>query len=132
MAKYILFVCNENSARSQMAEAFFNHYNKNQEYAGISAGLKKTDAIRPYALEVMTEKGIDMSAQKPKMLTFEMIDAAYRIYTMGCIKTCPAAPPEKTFDWKLEDPAGKPVEAFRMVRDEIEARVKSLISELVG
>jgi len=132
MVKTVLFVCNENSARSQMAESFFNHYNTNPEYVGLSAGLKKTDAIKPYALEVMKEKGIDMSAQKPKMLTFEMIDNAYQIYTMGCIKSCPAAPPEKTFDWKLEDPAGKPVEAYRTIRDEIEARVKGLVSDLGG
>ena len=132
MRRYILFVCNENSARSQMAEAFFNHYNTNPEYVGLSAGLKKTDAIKPYALGVMKEKDIDMSSQKPKMLTFEMINDAHRIYTMGCIKSCPAAPPEKTFDWKLEDPTGKPVEAYRTIRDEIEARVKSLVSELGG
>jgi len=130
--KYILFVCHENSARSQMAEAFFNHYNTNHDYIGLSAGLKKTDAIKPFAIDVMKEKDIDMSSQKPKMLTFDMIDNAYRIYTMGCIKSCPAAPPEKTFDWKFEDPAGKPVEAYRTIRDEIEARVKSLVSELGG
>ena len=132
MVKTVLFVCNENSARSQMAEAFFNHHNTNPDYIGLSAGLKKTDAIKPLAIEVMNERGIDISAQKPKMLTFEMIDNAHRIYTMGCIKSCPAAPPEKTVDWKLEDPSGKPVEAYRIVRDEIETRVNSLISELKG
>jgi arsenate reductase (thioredoxin) len=130
VTKSILFVCNENSARSQMAEAFFNHLNKNPGYIGVSAGLKKTDAIRPYALDVMKEKGIDMSAQKPKILTFEMINDAYRIYTMGCIKSCPAAPPEKTFDWELEDPAGKPIEDYRRIRDDVEDKVKKLIEEL--
>ena len=130
MVKYILFVCNENSARSQMSEAFFNHYNKNPEYAALSAGLKKTDAIKPYALEVMKEKGIDMTAQKPKMLTFDMIADAYRIYTMGCIKSCTAAPPEKTFDWELKDPAGKPIDEYRKVRDDIESKIKDLLMKL--
>jgi len=128
--KYILFVCNENSARSQMAEAFFNHYNKNAGYIGISAGLKMADAVKPYAIDVMKEKGIDISQQKPKLLTLDMVENAHRIITMGCIKSCPAAPPEKTTDWKLEDPAGKPIETYRTVRDDIEQRIKKLLSEL--
>jgi len=132
MTKSVLFVCNENSARSQMAEGFFNHLNKNATYVGLSAGLKAADSIKPLAIEVMKEKGIDISGQKPKNLTFEMIENAERIITMGCIKSCPAAPPEKTVDWKLENPAGKPIEFYRMIRDEIEARVNSLVSELRG
>ena len=132
MKKYVLFVCHENSARSQMAEGFFNHLNKNPNFIGISAGLKAADSIKPLAIEVMKEKSIDITNQKPKNLTFEMIDNSERIITMGCIKSCPAAPPEKTVDWKLEDPSGKPVEAYRTVRDEIETRVNSLISELKG
>jgi len=130
MKKYILFVCNENSARSQMAEGFFNYYNKNPEYVGISAGLKMTDAVKPYAIDVMKEKNIDISTQKPKLLTLDMVENAYKIYTMGCIKSCPAAPPEKTFDWKLEDPSGKPIETYRQIRDDIEQRIKKLVSEL--
>ena len=128
--KYILFVCNENTARSQMAEGFFNYYNKNPEYNGISAGLKMAEFIKPLAVEVMKEKGIDMSKQKPKLLTLDMVENAYKIYTMGCIKNCPAAPPEKTFDWKLEDPVGKPIETYRKIRDDIEQKIKRRISEL--
>jgi arsenate reductase len=128
--KYILFVCNENSARSQMAEGFFNYLNKNQDYSGLSAGLKVAGSIKPLAVEVMKEKNIDISNQKPKNLTLEMIDNAEKIITMGCIKTCPAAPPEKTTDWKLEDPTGKPIETYRQIRDDIEQRIKKLLSEL--
>jgi arsenate reductase (thioredoxin) len=128
--KYILFVCHENSARSQMAEGFFNHYNKNPEYLGISAGLKAADSIKPLAIEVMKENGIDVSQQKPKNLTFDMIENSHKIFTMGCIKSCPAAPPEKTFDWELEDPAGKPIEFFRRIRDDIRRRVEKLATEL--
>ena len=130
MKKYVVFVCHENSARSQMAEGFFNRLNKNPDYTGLSAGLKAAEAIKPLAVEVMGEKGIDISGQKPKNLTLDMIENAEKIITMGCIKSCPAAPPEKTVDWKLDDPAGKPVEFYRRIRDEIEDKVEKLIEEL--
>jgi len=128
--KYALFICTENSARSQMAEGFFNSYNKNPEYAGISAGLEPAKNVNHLAVLAMKEKGIDMASQAPKLLTLEMVEKAEKIFTMGCIDKCPAAPPEKTADWKLEDPAGKGIEKFREVRDEIEIRVKKLIAEL--
>jgi len=128
--RYILFVCTENSARSQMAEGFFNFYNKNPEYRGISAGIKPAESIKPLAVQVMKEKGIDISNQKPKKLTFQMVEKAERIYTMGCTEGCVAVSPERTVEWKLEDPAGKPIEKFREVRDEVERRVKKLIEEL--
>ena len=128
--KYILFVCTENSARSQMAEAFFNHYNKGSEYAAISAGTSPAKAIKPLAAKAMEEKGIGISRQKPKKLTSEMVRKAERIYTMGCSDGCPVTPPEKTEDWPLEDPAEKPIETYRKVRDEIEQRVKQLVSKL--
>jgi arsenate reductase (thioredoxin) len=129
--KRILFVCTENSARSQMAEAFFNHHNKNPEYFGVSAGTKPADRIKELAIEVMKEKGISMENQKPKMLDLGLAFSAHKIFTMGCVKGCPITPPEKTEDWKLEDPAGKSIEKFREVRDEIERRVKELVRELV-
>ncbi|MFH0861805.1 MAG: arsenate reductase ArsC [Candidatus Altiarchaeota archaeon] len=130
MKKYILFVCHENSARSQMAGGFFNHINKNPGYIGLSAGLKAADSIKPLAVEVMGERGIGISNQKPKNLTFEMVETAERIITMGCVKSCPAAPPEKTVDWMLVDPAGKPIESYRRIRDEIEEKVGKLVEEL--
>ncbi len=128
--RHVLFVCHENSARSQMAEGFFNRLNKNPAYLGVSAGLTAVDSIKPLAIEVMREKGIDLSKQKPKNLTFEMIENAERIITMGCVKSCPAAPPEKTTDWRLDDPAGKPIEDYRRIRDEIEEKIGKLIEEL--
>ncbi len=130
MKKYILFVCHENSARSQMAEAFLNSLNKNPEYIGLSAGLAVADSVKPLAIEAMKETGIDISSQKPKNLTFEMVERAEKIITMGCIKSCPAAPPEKTVDWMLEDPAGKPIEDYRRIRDEIKDKVGKLVEEL--
>lgn len=128
--KYVLFVCTENSARSQMAEALFNFHNRNPEYAGISAGTEPASAIRQGAVEAMKEKGIDISQKKPKKLTHEMIKDAKRIFTMGCIKGCPVTPQDKTEDWDLEDPAGKQIEKYREVRDEIECRVNKLVSEI--
>jgi len=128
--KFILFVCTENSARSQMGESLFNHYNNNPEFVGISAGTQPSDSIKPLAIQVMKEMGIKLSSQKPKILTLDMAQRAERIFTMGCIDSCPLTPPEKTEDWGLEDPAGKPIEKYREIRDEIEKRVKRVVSEL--
>jgi len=128
--KYILFVCTENSARSQMAEALFNHYNKNKEYAGISAGTSPARGIKPFAIEAMKEKGIDMSKQKPKKLVSGMVKKAKKIFTMGCTNGCPVTPPDKTEDWDLEDPAGKSIEKYRQVLNEIARRVKKLVLEI--
>ena len=128
--KYILFVCTENSARSQMAEALFNFHNKNSQFKAISAGTSPGKIVKAGAVHAIKEIGIDISQNKPKALTPKMAKDAYRIYTMGCSEGCPMTPPEKTEDWALEDPGGKPIEKFREVRDEIERRVKELVSEL--
>ena len=128
--KYILFVCIGNSARSQMAEALFNFHNKNPEYVGISAGTNPAKTTKQGAVEAMKEKGIDLSQKKPKKISSEMAKSAERIYTMGCVKGCPLTPHDKTVDWDLEDPAGKPIEKYREVRDEIERRVRKLVSEI--
>jgi len=128
--KYILFVCKENSARSQMAEALFNFHNKNPEYFAISAGTTPSFSIKPYAIEVMGQKGMVLSKKKPKLLNFDTIKKAYKIFTMGCMDSCPLAPPEKTEGWDLEDPGNEPIEKFREIRDEIEKRIKKLILEL--
>ncbi len=130
MAKNILFVCTENSARSQMAEGFFNFYNKDSEYVGISAGTQPAKSIKPHAIEVMKKIGIDLAKQEPKIITWDMAQKAYRIYTMGCTRGCPVTPPEKTEDWNLEDPDEKTIEKFRDIRDAIEERIKRLISGL--
>lgn len=127
MAKTILFVCTENACRSQMAEGFFNHLNKDQNMRAISAGLKPVQEINPKAVDVMRELDIDTSQQKPKLLTIEMAEKADKIITMGCIKACPITLEEKTIDWDLEDPAGKPIEKFREVRDIIKEKINKLI-----
>ncbi len=128
--KIILFVCTENSARSQMAEGFFNFYNKNSEFIGMSAGTNPSKDIKLDAIKVMKEKGIDISKQKPKMLDLKTAQKAYRIYTMGCIKGCPITPKEKTIEWNFDDPTGKSTDDYRKVSDKIETKIKELIGKL--
>jgi arsenate reductase len=128
--KKILFVCVHNSGRSQMAEAFFNDYAKGKAQA-FSAGTQPASHTNRTVLQAMKEIGIDISSQRPKMLTLEMVESADKVVTMGCgvEGVCPATfvPTE---DWQLEDPEGKPIERVRAIRDEIATKVKKLIEEL--
>lgn len=129
--KKILFVCVENAGRSQMAEAFANRYSKGKLMAS-SAGVMLADRVNPLVVEVMKEKGIDISKNKPKLLTTEMAQEADKIITMGCSveKFCPAPLLKNVVDWSLDDPKDEPIEKVRQIRDEIEKRVLKLISEI--
>ncbi len=129
--KKVVFVCVENAGRSQMAEAFANLYGKGKVVAS-SGGVMLADKINPLVVEAMSEKGIDISMNKPKLLTTAMTEDADKIITMGCSveKICPAPLLKNVIDWDLEDPKGKPLEKVREIRDEIEKRVLKLISEL--
>ena len=128
--KKILFVCVENAGRSQMAEAFANKYRKNKVIVS-SAGNKPADRINPVVVEAMKERGIDISQNRPKLLTFQMANDSDLIVTMGCNDQgiCPGPFFKPTIDWKLEDPKGKPIEKVREIRDEIEHLVQQLIEE---
>jgi arsenate reductase (thioredoxin) len=130
--KKILFVCVHNAGRSQMAEAFFNHYAKGKAQA-YSAGTHYASHINPTVIEAMREVGIDISNKRPKMLSLEMLGVADKVITMGCgvEGVCPASfvPTE---DWQLEDPEGKPIDKVRAIRDEIETKVKKLIEDISG
>ena len=125
----MLFVCVGNAGRSQMAEAFFNQAAGGKTMA-ISAGTRPASAVDPRTIEVMREVGIDISRNKPKALTMEMLEQADRVITMGCRAegVCPASFVE-TEDWQLEDPKGKPIEEVRRIRDEIRARVLSMLEK---
>ena len=131
--KHVLFVCVENAGRSQMAEAFANHYGKGKVTAS-SAGVMLAARVNPVVVEAMREKGIDISTNKPKLLTARMTEEANKIITMGCSveKICPAPLLKNVTDWALEDPKGKPIEQVRQIRDQIEKRVQKLITELEG
>ncbi|NIM05888.1 MAG: arsenate reductase ArsC [Armatimonadetes bacterium] len=129
--KKVFFVCVGNSARSQMAEAFFNHLAQGKAQAS-SAGTSPAGQVAPLAVEVMNEVDIDMSHQYPKPLTQDMMEEADRIISMGCgvKETCPVSLGAKIDeDWGIDDPFGKP-EEMREIRDEIRRRVKLLLEQL--
>jgi arsenate reductase (thioredoxin) len=125
----VLFICVQNAGRSQMAEAFFNRLSGGR-HRGLSAGSRPSDAVNPVVVEALSEVGIDISGNKPKKLTKEMILEADLAVTMGCGEdACPVVPNELR-DWDVEDPHGKPIETVRRIRDDIRRRVESLVEEL--
>ena len=127
--KTILFVCVENAGRSQMAEGFFKQYSP-EGYQVASAGTKPISEINPVAIEAMNEVGIDITNQKSKELTEEMIHTSDKIINMGCMdkEACPSLFLNNLLDWNIEDPKGKPIEKVREIRDEIDQRVKELVA----
>ncbi|MFE3671775.1 arsenate reductase ArsC [Streptomyces goshikiensis] len=126
----VLFVCVHNAGRSQMAAAWLTHL-AGDRVEVRSAGSAPAGSINPAAVEAMREVGIDMSARTPKILTVEAVRASDVCITMGCGDTCPVFPGKRYLDWKLEDPAGQGIDAVRRIRDEIEIRVRGLVSELL-
>ena len=127
----VLFVCVENAGRSQMAQAFAAKYGVTAE----SAGTLPVSVVNPIVVKAMKEKGVDISKNRPKLLTQEMIENADLVITMGCSveSVCPAPliakMQKKLVEWKLEDPKNKPIEEVRMIRDDIERRVRALSSQ---
>jgi arsenate reductase len=128
----VVFVCVHNAGRSQMAEAFFNRLSEGKAKA-VSAGTQPAERVNPVVAEVMKEAGIDISNNKPKVLTLDMVEAAERMITMGCGAEAGALCPAsfvQTEDWALEDPEGKPIDRVREIRDEIKSRVARLVAEI--
>jgi arsenate reductase len=126
----VLFVCVHNAGRSQMAAGFLEHLG-GEKVNVYSAGSAPKDSINPVAIEAMREKGIDISGRSPKVLTTESVQASDVVITMGCGDACPFFPGKRYEDWVLDDPAGKGIEDVRRIRDQIEARVKSLLQDLI-
>ncbi|MGW4200770.1 arsenate reductase ArsC [Streptomyces sp. NPDC004726] len=126
----VLFVCVHNAGRSQMAAAFLTHLSQGRVEVR-SAGSAPADTVNPAAVRAMAEVGIDMSAQTPKVLTAEAVRTSDVVITMGCGDTCPVFPGKTYLDWKLDDPAGRGVDAVRPIRDEIERRIRTLLAELL-
>jgi arsenate reductase (thioredoxin) len=125
----VLFVCVHNAGRSQMAAGYLNHLS-NGDIEVRSAGSEPADKINPVAMQAMAEEGIDIAAEKPKLLTTDAVRASDVVITMGCGDTCPFYPGKRYEDWVLEDPAGKDLDTVRRVRDDIRERVQQLIDEL--
>jgi arsenate reductase len=121
----VLFICIQNSCRSQMAEAIFNHLAPEGTRA-TSAGSRPAGQVDPIALAVLKEIGIKTDSLNPKLLTREIAQRADTIVTMGCPEACPAVgkPME---DWGIEDPSGKDIDDYRQVRDTIMKKVKTLL-----
>jgi arsenate reductase (thioredoxin) len=125
----VLFVCVHNAGRSQMAAGWLRHL-AGDAVEVRSAGSLPGDQVNPAAIEAMAEVGIDISGQRPKVLTTDAVEASDVVITMGCGDTCPVFPGTRYLDWELEDPAGKGVESVRPIRDEIERRVRDLLDGL--
>ena len=125
----VLFVCVHNSGRSQMAEAFFNHYAGGKARA-LSAGTQPGESVNPVVVSVMLEDGLDTGANRPKLLTDEMLDSADRVVSMGCgvQGVCPVAFVE-TEEWEIEDPKDKSVEEVRRIRDHIRGKVLEMLAK---
>jgi arsenate reductase (thioredoxin) len=129
--KTILFVCVQNAGRSQMAEGFFSKYAP-EGFEPMSAGTKPTSQVNPLAIQVMKEIGIDISKQRSKDLTEDMMRNSDKIINMGCMDKnfCPTLFIPKLIDWGIEDPKDKPIEKVREIRDEIERRIKELARDI--
>ncbi|MFE3991152.1 arsenate reductase ArsC [Streptomyces goshikiensis] len=125
----VLFVCVHNAGRSQMAAGFLTHL-AGDRIEVRSAGSAPADSVNPAAVAAMAEVGIDISAQAPKVLTVDAVQASDVVITMGCGDTCPVFPGKRYLDWKLDDPAGQGTASVRPIRDEIEQRVRGLIAEI--
>jgi arsenate reductase len=130
--KVILFVCVENAGRSQMAEGFFNRRYAPKGYRAISAGTRPASPINPIAVQAMKEVGINISGQKSKIITEDMVRSSEKSVNMGCMdKTeCPMLFINNVIDWGIEDPKGKPIDKVGEIRDEIERRVKEIAQSL--
>ena len=125
----VLFVCVHNAGRSQMAAGWLAHL-AGDRIEVRSAGSAPGKAVNPMAVQAMREVGIDITAETPKILTTQAVEASDVVVTMGCGDACPLFPGKRYEDWALDDPAGQPIEVVRRVRDEIRDHVKQLMREL--
>lgn len=124
----VLFVCVHNAGRSQIAAGWLRHL-AGAQVEIRSAGTEPAESVNPVAVQAMAEVGIDITGQTPKVLDWDTAQSSDIIITMGCGDTCPVFPGKRYEDWPLDDPAGRPIEDVRRIRDEIRARVEQLISE---
>jgi protein-tyrosine-phosphatase len=125
----VLFVCVHNAGRSQMAAGFLTHL-AGDAVEVRSAGTAPAAEVNPAVVEAMREVGVDLSAETPKVLTTDAVQASDYVITMGCGDECPFFPGRTYLDWVLADPAGQGVEAVRPIRDEVRRRVEDLLAQL--
>jgi len=127
----VLFVCVHNAGRSQMAAAFLRHH-AGETVEVRSAGTTPADEIQPVVRQAMAEVGIDLGDVVPKRLEADTVEASDVVITMGCGDACPVFPGVRYLDWDLPDPAGRPIEEVRTIRDDIGRRVADLVADLTG
>tara|TARA_B100000949_G_scaffold173802_1_gene154332 strand:- start:1639 stop:2052 length:414 start_codon:yes stop_codon:yes gene_type:complete len=129
--KNVLFACVENAGRSQMVEAFFKKYAKNQ-FNVISAETSPSSHLNPIVVSVMNELGIDLENQKPQLLSSSMIENSNKTVNMGCMdkESCPSLFVKDVDDWNIEDPKGKSIEDVRKIRDQIKNDVLNLLNSI--
>jgi arsenate reductase (thioredoxin) len=127
----VLFVCVQNAGRSQMAGALLDHHADGRVLVR-SAGSMPAEEIHPPVVEVMNELGLDLTQEFPKPLTDDVVQASDVVITMGCGDACPIYPGKRYLDWALDDPSGRPLDEVRVIRDEIDRRVRELLDELLG
>ena len=125
--KYVLFVCTHNAGRSQMAQSLFERHAP-ADVRAESAGQEPADRVWPEVVEAMAEIGVDLSGRRPRKLTVEMQLHADWAITLACGAQCPYVP-TTVDDWDIPDPAGRPIEEVRAIRDAVEVRVKDLIDQ---
>ena len=125
----VVFACVHNAGRSQMAAAWFNRVADPAKARAISAGTQPSDHVHPVVVEAMKEKGVDLSKAEPRKLTADLAKGAAFLITMGCGESCPYVPGVPILDWPLPDPRGQGIEPVRLIRDEVEARVRALVAE---
>jgi protein-tyrosine-phosphatase len=126
---HVLFVCLHNAGRSQMSRALFERAAAGRHTAD-SAGTTPGERVHPEVVEVMRELHVDLADRRPQKLTTELAERADVVVTMGCGDECPYIPGKRYLDWDLPDPKGQPIEAVRVTRDDIDARVRALVDEL--
>lgn len=128
--KKVIFACVHNAGRSQMAAAFFNEFADRSKATAVSAGTQPAEKVHDCVLEAMKQSKIDLSRVRPQLLTVGLASGADLLVTMGCGEACPYVPGLRREDWPLTDPKGKSIEEVCAIRDQIKARVLSLLEEL--
>jgi arsenate reductase len=124
----VLFVCLHNAGRSQMSAALFDREAAGR-HSSLSAGTTPADRVHPEVIEVMREIGLDLSDERPQILTRELSEQADVVVTMGCGDECPYIPGKRYIEWDLPDPKGRPLDEVRAIRDDIARRVTALLAE---
>ena len=126
----IVFACVHNAGRSQMAAAWFNRIADPGKAQAVSAGTQPADHVHPVVIEAMKEKGFDLSKAEPQKLTTELARGAAFLVTMGCGESGPYLTGVPILDWPLPDPRGQGIEPVRVIRDEVESRVRAFVTEM--